>query len=64
MKEWSKCLGYTGTACPNCGRYRLERYKNGKEICEKCQWCPQEQQYVDRDKLWLIKDNDILKGGE
>lgn len=47
MTKWGKCLGYTGTPCPNCGRYRLEKYENGKEICEKCEWCPQENKYID-----------------
>ena len=23
--------------CPNCGRYRLEQYENGKDRCEKCE---------------------------
>ena len=52
MDNWSECLGYTGTPCPNCGRFRLERYANGKEVCEKCEWCPQDQAYVDREKMW------------
>lgn len=30
------CLGYTGKHCINCGRYRVERYSTGVEICEKC----------------------------
>lgn len=63
MNEWSKCLGYTGTPCTNCGRYRLERYANGKERCEKCEWCPQEQRYVDWKETVDIEENEVLKGG-
>lgn len=29
--------GYVGD-CPNCKRYRLIRYANGHESCEKCHW--------------------------
>lgn len=39
--------------CPNCGRYRLENYENGKQVCEKCNWCPQENDYVDLYNLEL-----------
>jgi ribosomal protein L37AE/L43A len=31
---------YTGDACPNCGRERLELLTNGKVVCEKCHWEP------------------------
>ena len=64
MSEWGKCLGYTGTPCSNCGRYRLERYKNGKEVCEKCEWCPQEKQYINRERMYSLEENEILKGGD
>lgn len=50
--NWGKCLGYTGKPCPNCGRVRLERYDNGKEVCEKCEWCPQEGRYIDREEMY------------
>ena len=58
-----KYLGYAETPCPNCGRLRLERYESGIEICEKCNWCPQEQRYVDWKETYQTKENDILKGG-
>jgi ribosomal protein L37AE/L43A len=45
--EFGKCLGYSGDPCPICGRFRLERYENGKEICEKCGWCPQNCEFVE-----------------
>lgn len=51
MSKWGKCLGYSSEPCPNCGRYRLERYENGKEICEKCEWCPQDENYIDIESL-------------
>ena len=67
MNEWGKCLGYTGTPCPNCGRYRLERYGNGKEVCEKCSWCVQDERYIDRREIYPIyhyMDECDLKGDE
>ena len=45
--DWGACLGYTGTACPKCGRYRLELYENGKRVCEKCNWCVEDGTYRD-----------------
>jgi len=51
-RSLGKCLGYTGKPCPNCGRFRVERYENGKEICEKCEWCLQEGGYVDRERMY------------
>ena len=45
-KEWA--LGdYTGEDCENCGRQRVCRCANDKRRCEKCNWCPDEKQYVD-----------------
>jgi ribosomal protein L37AE/L43A len=52
MGEYGKWLGYSSEPCPNCGRFRLEQYENGKEVCEKCEWCPQDQGYVDRNKMY------------
>ena len=49
---WGKCLGYSPERCPNCGRVRLENYENGKQICEKCQWSPQEQRYIEDEELY------------
>lgn len=44
--EW--CLGeYTGEDCEKCGRERVCKCENGKRRCEKCNWCPEEQRYVD-----------------
>lgn len=56
MAEWGKYLGYSADPCPNCGRYRLERYENGKEVCEKCGWCPQDGEYVDRERMYAEED--------
>ena len=33
------------TGCPKCGRHRLCVCGNGKHRCEKCYWCPEENQY-------------------
>lgn len=30
--------GYTGECCVHCGRNRCAPRKNGKIICEKCEW--------------------------
>lgn len=52
MSEYGKWLGYSSKPCPNCGRVRLERYENGKEVCEKCGWSPQEHRYVDSEEIY------------
>ena len=44
--NFGKYLGYSSESCPNCGRLRLENYENGKQVCEKCGWCPQDQAYI------------------
>jgi hypothetical protein len=54
--DWGKCLGYTGKPCANCGRYRVERYENGHEICDKCNWCPQEDRYVEWEEFYPEED--------
>lgn len=63
MGEWGKCLGYTGNSCPKCGRVRLERYENRKEVCEKCEWCPQDNRYVETEEIYPPPKNDPF-GGE
>jgi ribosomal protein L37AE/L43A len=30
------CIGYTGKECIHCNRYRVELYKSGIQVCEKC----------------------------
>lgn len=47
MDNWGKCLGYVNIPCPNCGRYRVELYENNKRVCEKCEWCIEDESYVD-----------------
>ena len=66
--SWGKCLGYTGTACPMCGRYRLELYENGKRVCEKCNWCVEDGIYRDvyaeeDERMWdeYRKSYDVCK---
>lgn len=56
MSSWGKCLGYTGTPCPNCGRYRLELYENNKRVCEKCSWCVEDESYIDRESMYELDD--------
>ena len=48
MSKFGKCEGYRNIPCPNCGRYRLEHYSKGFDICEKCDWCVQLGEYIDR----------------
>ena len=47
MSKFGQWLRYTGTPCPNCGRYRLGLYENHKRVCEKCEWCVEDEEYVD-----------------
>jgi len=30
-----------GDECPNCGRPHLYLCKNGKHLCDKCDWSPE-----------------------
>lgn len=52
MCKFWKRLRYSNTPCPNCGRFRLELYENGKERCEKCAWCPQENRYIEDEEFY------------
>ena len=45
-----KLMGYIGKSCPNCGRFRVERWTCGKDICEKCNWCIQDNDYFFEDE--------------
>ncbi|WP_194723940.1 hypothetical protein [Noviherbaspirillum malthae] len=36
---------YTGQ-CPQCARPRMLLCANGKHVCEKCQWCPEDNAYA------------------
>ena len=42
--KWSS-QGYVDIACPNCKRQRLEKCKNGKHWCEKCNWVVEDKKY-------------------
>lgn len=36
---WSRGYAeYDGTDCTKCGRQRVEKYANGRRVCEKCMW--------------------------
>lgn len=37
---------YNGEECVNCGRHRVMLCNNGKRVCEKCRWSPEENEYV------------------
>ena len=44
-KQIGECVGYFNLKCPNCDRLRVEHYQGGKDICEKCNWCIQDDEY-------------------
>lgn len=52
MRKYGDCEGYNGNACSQCGRVRVEHYSGGFDICEKCLWCEQLNNYVDEDDLY------------
>lgn len=56
MNNWGECFGYRKTPCTNCGRHRVERYENGKSVCEKCGWCDEDEMYIDRELMYEGKD--------
>ena len=60
MSRFGEWQGYTGEPCKNCGRYRVEHYSSGFEICEKCRWCEQFHKYIPDDEFY---EDDFL-GGE
>ena len=39
-------LGYSETPCPECGRYRVELWSDGKSICEICHWSIDEGRFI------------------
>jgi len=41
-----KYLGYSDKECINCGRERVEKYSDGTEICEKCNFDQNKKEYV------------------
>lgn len=45
--------GYIDRQCPNCGRMRVEHWGCGKDICEKCHWCIQDNAYFINDFFTL-----------
>lgn len=45
---WEKmgnCEGYIAEPCPKCGRIRVEKWSSGLHICEKCNWCIEQNNY-------------------
>lgn len=61
MSRFGEWQGYIGEPCKNCGRYRVEHYSSGFEICEKCRWCEQFHKYIPDDEFY---DDDSLGGKE
>lgn len=52
MSKFGDCEGYISEKCEYCGRVRVEHYSNGVDICEKCRWCKQLQNFVTDDELY------------
>lgn len=52
MSKFGDYEGYTGKPCAECGRYRVEHFSKGFDICEKCRWCPQLDNYVLDDEFY------------
>ena len=52
MQDLGKDLGYVGYCCPNCGRVRVIAYSGGRHICEKCNWCIEDNAYFNWDKYF------------
>lgn len=43
LRDWNG--DYNGEDCQQCGRNRVLLCSNRKRRCEKCNWCPETQQY-------------------
>ena len=41
--------GYINKDCPECGRHRVIHWGCGKDICEKCNWCIQDNEFYNWD---------------
>lgn len=52
MGKFGKNGDYIGKPCEKCGRYRVEHFSKGFDICEKCQWCVQLGRYVSDDEIY------------
>lgn len=50
LRDKPEYLGYSDKECINCGRLRVEKYSDGTEICEKCNFDQNKKEYVLRGK--------------
>ena len=46
MSKFGNCGEYIRKPCVKCGRHRVEHWSKGFDICEKCGWCEQLNQYI------------------
>lgn len=46
IEDTPEYLGYSDKECINCGRLRVEKYSDGTEICEKCNFDQNKKEYV------------------
>lgn len=44
-KDRGEWLHYSPKECNNCGRLRVDVWENGDEICEKCNWDQDKNEY-------------------
>ena len=49
-KQWD-VAEWLQEKCPNCGRMRLNISVNGKKLCEKCDYCPDEKRTITDEEL-------------
>lgn len=54
--RFGKWLGYTGEPCVNCGRYRVEKYSDGHQVCEKCSYDQDHKRYVTEEEKYEEED--------
>ena len=47
MSKYGNCGEYIRKPCEKCGRHRVEHWSKGFDICEKCGWCEQLNEYID-----------------
>jgi tRNA(Ile2) C34 agmatinyltransferase TiaS len=48
----------TQSQCPKCGRHRISLCMNGKHLCEKCDYSPEEDRVIGDDELDGLITND------
>ena len=47
IRDGFRAFDYTGEKCANCGRVRVLNCRNGRHICEKCNWDADRGEYCE-----------------